>query len=245
MAWAVNATIGPLPTMLAEPSRGFVAVHFRHLDVHQDQIVRSSFSLRLLGQVAGHAAVFGHIDFQLRLPQQQAKDPLNVGVIFHQQHSAVQREGRLSGRQLLPRPAGCLRRLQHASAFRLSDVDRQGERAPLAQLADDLDVAAQRLGEAFGDGQAEARAAVATTGGRIRLREGLEQFARSCRQGCQCRCRKRRTAVAWAGPPPRKQRRAMRTSPCSVNLTALPTRFTRIWRSRAGSVWIFSGSGTP
>ena len=34
----------------------------------------------------------------------------------------------------------------------------------------------------------------------------------------------------------------MRTSPRSVNLMALPTRFTRICRRRDGSVWIVSGS---
>ena len=44
-------------------------------------------------------------------------------------------------------------------------------------------------------------------------------------------------------PGSRHRRVTIRTSPASVNLTALPTRLMRICRRRVGSVWMVSGMG--
>ena len=65
---------------------------------------------------------------------------------------------------------------------------------------------------------------------------GLEDPLAACPAGCRCRCR----ATAKCSTSPSSPRAGdastldARTSPRSVNLIALPTRLTRICRSRAG-----------
>ena len=55
-------------------------------------------------------------------------------------------------------------------------IDREREGAAFAQFADDADIAAECPGQAFGDGQPQARAAVAAAGGPIHLHERPEEF---------------------------------------------------------------------
>ena len=152
----------PLPAVLAEPPRGFVAVHSRHLDVHENQVVGPPFGLRLLGHVAGRLAVLGHFDFEVHLPQQLDETMRWMsGVVFRQQQPAAQRRLR-SARATVPACGSSgLRALAAWARLQRAGVDRQGERASLAQFAGDFDVAAQGLGQALGDGQPQARAAVA------------------------------------------------------------------------------------
>ena len=51
--------------------------------------------------------------------------------------------------------------------------------------------------------------------------------------------------VALPAPAGPSRSTCSTTSPVSVNFTALPTRFTRIWRSRAGSPLTAAGTPAP
>ena len=77
----------------AQGQGGFQAIHFRHLDVHQDQVKR--FALRMIWRVCLHAflrlghchhAVFGHSHFNCHIAQQLYGDIHVDGVVFGQQH---------------------------------------------------------------------------------------------------------------------------------------------------------------
>ena len=90
---------GAAPAIVAEPSRGLVAVHSRHLDVHQDQVVGASFRLRLLGHVACHTAVLGDFHLQVEPAKNLTKHELDGGHVFHQEHAALQCRLLLPGRR--------------------------------------------------------------------------------------------------------------------------------------------------
>ena len=118
---------------------------------------------------------------------------------------------------------------------------------PWPGVALDPDPAAHQLDQPRGDGQAQAGAAVPPRRRAVGLREGLEDRRLLLGAGCRCRCRV--TAKCSADPP--AARPFLRgvgldaettTSPCSVNLMALPTRLTRICRSRPGSPTSASGT---
>ena len=135
------------------------------------------------------------------------------------------------------RRAGLAPRRAAAVGRRPIEAGGEVERAAAADLALDPDAAAHQLDEPRRDRQPEAGAAVPARRRAVGLRERLEDRRAACRAGCRCRCRSPRSA---ARRDPRRRsasRRATRTttSPRSVNFTALPTRFSRTWRSRPGS----------
>ena len=140
----------------------------------------------------------------------------------------------------LPRSEGCTplrsRRRGHGHLGG-GGPDREAELAAHADLARDLDAAAHQLGQPLADGQAEAGAAVAPRGRGVDLAERLEEAAEPIRPGCRCRCRAPRRSARGAGPrrPTRRALTESTTSPRSVNLTALESRFRRTWRRRVTS----------
>ncbi len=57
---------GALPALLAKPAGGLEAIQFRHLDVHENQIVGPALGLRLLRHFAGRAAILRQVHFQIQ-----------------------------------------------------------------------------------------------------------------------------------------------------------------------------------
>ena len=123
-------------------------------------------------------------------------------------------------------------------ASRQAEPRGEVERAAPARLALDPDPAAHQRDQPRRDGQAQAGAAVLPRRRAVGLREGLEDRLPACRRGMPMPVSRTRevqarpSSVAVVGLD---SRRRTTTSPCSVNLMALPTRLTRTCRSRPGS----------
>ena len=82
MAWAVSAMIGVFKPLLPQQPGGGVAVHDRHLHVHQDHVVVSRQR-----HVRAGLPVFGPIHDRPGALQHQ-RDQLAIGnAVFHQQHA--------------------------------------------------------------------------------------------------------------------------------------------------------------
>ena len=111
------------------------------------------------------------------------------------------------------------------------------ERRSRPELAFDPDGAAHHLDQLLGDGQAQPGAAVLAGGGAVDLGERGEQGSDSARPGMPMPVS--RMAKLQLEPPRSSVMRgtgpATPTSPWWVNLMALPTRLTMIWRRRPGS----------
>ena len=107
----------------------------------------------------------------------------------------------------------------------------------------DGDVAAEHLRQALGDGQPQPGAAELAGGRGVGLLEGLEEVLDLLRRSCRCPYRRLRKRSFGSGSSRSARRTTIRTPPVSVNLMALPTRFSRICRRRAGSVKMVSGTG--
>ena len=168
MAWAVMATMGtrPLFGQGADRGRRLEAVHHRHLHVHQDHVEGS----RPTSSTAS-AAVGGQFDRVPALrqdPRDRASDwpaclpPSRI------------RSGRPSGGNCwLARaergPAGPALR-------RAAEPGGERERAAVAHLALDADLAAHQFDEPRGDRQAQPRAAVAARGRGVGLGERIEDL---------------------------------------------------------------------
>ncbi len=237
---------GAAPPLLAKPAGGLVAIHFRHLDVHQNQIVGPALGLRLFRHFTGRAAILYHVHFQIQLLQ--AGRPAGPGSPHRPPRTAPAPARAVPAFRagVFPDLGPCARggrwRFQQGHAPQRAGIDRQGESASPAQLAGDFNFAAERLGQAAGDGQPEARAAVTVRRGTIHLHEGLEEIVELVGGNADARVRNRKpyspAAVGIAEAAHGHADPAL-----LVNLTALPTRFTSTWRSRAASVWIVSGSG--
>ncbi len=107
--------------------------------------------------------------------------------------------------------------------------------AAVAHVALHPDPAAHHLHQSRGDGQAQPGAAELARRGAVRLRESLEDELLLFRRRCRCRCRVT-TKCSWSSSGVLESTAILSpTSPRSVNLMALPTRLTRIWRRRLGS----------
>ena len=114
--------------------------------------------------------------------------------------------------------------------------DGEVEGAALPDFALHPDPAAHQLDQLRGDRQAQAGAAVAARGRAVGLRERVEDEPAACPRECRCPCRGRRSAdVTLVGRSADSLDAARPLRPRSVNLMALPTRLTRICRSRPGS----------
>ena len=136
-----------------------------------------------------------------------------------------------------------------AAAARSGAVDpsgkEDGEGAALPERATDRDLAAEQTDELAADREAEPGAAVEPRGGAVALGERLEDpllllvvdaDARVADRDRDDRgCAGRATAISVLQPSSARPIWTW-TSPRSVNLNALASRFFRIWRSRCGSV---------
>ena len=181
VAWADRAMIGPVVTFLPQSSRGFVTVHFRHLDVHENDVERfrrvvvspAPAGERGQGHFHGFLPVPGDRHFGAGLFEHQGEQALIVAAILGQEDAAVERgPRRRRGGARHHRP----RMPRERFAGHRSGGDRQPERAALVRLAGDGDVAAQQHRQAFADGQPQAGAAVLAAGRRVGLGEGLEDY---------------------------------------------------------------------
>ena len=95
----------------------------------------------------------------------------------------------LVGRGRLRRCGRALKRLQHAHALQRARIDRQRKGAARAELAGDFHIAAERIGQASGNGQPKAGAAVAAGRRPVHLRERLKQLADLFRGNANARVR--------------------------------------------------------
>ena len=120
---------------------------------------------------------------------------------------------------------------------------REGEGAAPARLALHADRPAHQADQPRGDGQAQPGAAVLSRGGVVRLLEGPEDPLLPVRRDADAGVltTKRRTASpSDAGPSAASTRTT--TSPCLVNLIALPIRLSSTCRSRPASPTRASGT---
>ena len=89
----------------------------------------------------------------------------------------------------------------------------------------------------------EAGAAVLARGRAVGLAEALEQPADARRRDSRCRCRATANSSSRLAAVERRRRCTVSTtSPRSVNLTALASRFSSTWRSRVTSPTIAAGT---
>ena len=152
----------------ADGPGGLQAAHVGHLHVHEDQ------GVGLLARLfQGFHAILGDVHRQAHAVQQfQGHFPVDGVVLGQQQALAVvpsaQAEfGVLAG-------GGLRRRHDAVAAFQPGG---EPEGAALAGLAVHAHLAAHQLGDAPGDHQAQAGAAVLAGGGGVHLLEGVEQVA--------------------------------------------------------------------
>ena len=147
----------------AQANGGFVAVHDRHPNVHEDEIVGAGGeAFERIGAVRAAVVVVAPL----------VEDAFEVeavhGVVFHDKHA----QGAGSGRQ-------CRIGLGAAAADQLR-AEREGqvksEGGSLPHGALYLHRAAQFFDQLFGDRQTEARAAVLFFGGLARLVEAVENM---------------------------------------------------------------------
>ena len=154
-----------------------------------------------------------------------------VSIVLDDQDDAAGVERRVSARGRSRSQAASL---TSTGCLGLVEPDREHEGRARAELARNVDVAAHGVGELLADGEAEAGA----FGRRATSSRPPGRSARRCAEAppreCRGRCRRRgRSARARS----RRSQRGGHTStpPWSVNFTALPTRFVRIWRKACAS----------
>ena len=120
---------------------------------------------------------------------------------------------------------------------------------PRPGVARQRDLAAEQADELAADREPEPGAAVLARGRAVGLRERLEDRAAAAPRSMpmpvsltRTRSRTPPRERSWPGSSRRRRAdRARATSPRSVNLNALESRFFRIWRRRCGSVTIVAG----
>ena len=138
---------------------------------------------------------------------------------------------RLAGCPRRPGPAcACGIELPRRAASGTRDcVDRAESSAvnvePTPSVLSTGDAAAEQLGELAAERQAEAGALHAPLQRAVDLRELLEDALLILRRRCRCRCRRPRTRPRCR---PARARAPTRTSPRSVNLSALEMKLRRI-----------------
>ena len=165
----------PGVTLATQQACRHIAVHDRHLHVHQHHAMVAGqrhlhADLAVFGLVHGHATFFQH----------QADQFAVFRAVVDHQHP-------LPGRELPVRlfrrgqPCGFffhhLAGAQHGRVVQRAAGDGDGKGAALSRHAADYDVAAQRAGKAAADGQAEAGAAKTPGHAGVGLHEGLEYAA--------------------------------------------------------------------
>ena len=146
-------------------ARGFEAVHYRHLDVHQHYVIVLSASLHLSQRLA---SVVCDIDLITLLAQDRHDDFLIHQIIFHQQQPRDRGSGFLQRERGTALAGGNQRSLD-----RLARQDH-GEFAPLPNLAFHLHVTTLHLHQTLDDGQSQTGSSVLAGDTSVRLRELLE-----------------------------------------------------------------------
>ena len=145
---------------------------------------------------------------------------------------------RSSGRSLKGASAASFRRAGWRALLDDLYRDSETERGAEPRLALDRETAAHLLHQGLADGQPQARPTELAADGGVRLAEGIEDLPLLL-GGCPARCREPQRRCGAARRPgarrPSALVTAMETSPAAVNLTALPSRLTRTWRSRMAS----------
>ena len=127
------------PAVAQQGGRG-VAVHHRHLHVHEDQVERF-----LQGEVRAEASIFGLGDHGAGPLQQEADEfPVRIAVFHYQDSRAGQRGQGAARLPLGTADAVRGRGVEQLDALQGTGGDRDREGAPLADLAGDLDPSAQR-----------------------------------------------------------------------------------------------------
>ena len=116
-------------------------------------------------------------------------------------------------------------------------IGREMEGASLAHFAVDPDPSLHQFDQLRGDGKSQAGAAETPRGRGIGLAERFEDpLSRLSRGDADARIAHRRSAcVHLLSEQSARASTSTKTSPCSVNLRALPTRLTMICRSRPAS----------
>ena len=177
---------GPARFALADVPGGGVAVHHRHLAVHQHEVDR-------LARRAGRAPARRRSASMTSTPSDcsiSSRDHAVDLVVLDDQHPARPGPRRRRGRRA---------RSRSTAAARRDRIDRQAQREAearaAARLALDLDLAAHRLDDALADRQPEPGAAAAAGCACRRPGGTAGTGAPSPRAGCRCRCRAPRSAT--------------------------------------------------
>ena len=171
--------IGPAYPVCAEPAGGLVAVHDRHLHIHQDHVertarrscavnARSQAICPFSARVTSAPAFFSRnaIRRWLSGPSSASRmRPLELDF------RDVARSSRLAGL----RGSASAGSGQHRHAVQRSGRHGQAEAAPLAGVAADGDVAAEHLRQPLADAQSQSGAAELAGRRGVGLRERLEE----------------------------------------------------------------------
>ena len=131
-----------------------------HLPIDQQQIEGLVLAGRQHRQHQGFLAVACVGDLEVHVPQQALQDFAGARVVVDHQDPA-------------PAPRG--QGAAWGQALTHPHLGGEPERGPLARCAGDTHFAAHQLGQALGNGQPQARAAIPPGGGGVGLLEGLEQ----------------------------------------------------------------------
>ena len=178
--------IGPVYPLLRSTPTSLIAIHNRHLHIHQDDIIGAGRVLRPTAMHARnrlfhpHLAVVGDVH-RCAGPLQYACDQaLVVLAVLDEQHAHARKcispEGRLDFFRLHTAVIDGGLNGQHGHAHQRPCPNGRAEVRPLTYLrVHDLDIATEHAGQAFADAQPQSRAAVLACGGYIRLRERVEQ----------------------------------------------------------------------
>ena len=157
---------------VAQGARRLVAVHFRHVDVHEDHVERLS-----PGPLDGDPAIVGHLDVGAGFAEERADETrLSRPSSASKMRTPVQvfrrrwRRGRLGQ---FPRRLG--RALDHRMPCRSPVGTVKVKVLPSPQHALGRQRAAKQLGNVAGDGQSQSRPAEFSRDRVVGLGEGLEQ----------------------------------------------------------------------
>ena len=143
--------------LLTQFSRRRVAVHHRHLTIHQDAVERFVVEhLQSLGTVMGQHC--GHAAFAQQLQRQL----LIHFIVFHQQYLGTAQAGVSRLEFLLALKAGCRSRTQLVSLFLHGHSEVEG--AALPEVALDPQFATHQIDQRLADGQPQPGAAVLARG---------------------------------------------------------------------------------